>query len=57
MVSCLLGQGQCLFYFMVLVGKEEYLSWIVTRETCIQRVNHVTLEITYGQRKKIKSRK
>lgn len=52
MVSHLLGQWQCLFYFMVLVGKEEYLSWIVTRETCIQIVSHVTLGITYGQKNK-----
>lgn len=51
MVSRLLGHWETLFYSMVLMGREDYLLWIVTRETCIQIVSHVTLEIIYGQKK------
>lgn len=45
------ASGQHLFYSVVLVGREEYLLWILTRETLyLQIVNHVTFEIFYGQK-------
>lgn len=42
--------GQPLFYSVVSVGREGDLLWIVGGEMCNQIVNHVTLEILYGQK-------
>lgn len=44
------ASGQLLFYSVVLVAREKDLLWIVGREMYIQIVNHVTLEIFYGQK-------